>query len=226
MTMELCAGDSSHTASIGAAPAILVENPFTSLFGPATGPSGWLELLGEIAAKSVQKDAKGPMSRDISTAGKAPTASKSTACSKTFGPGMKKVTNSSSAKNLYYIKFLQTNNPITPAAFETHWNGLDKDTIKFYLIKLVLAAEIHATKQISEVDALDNTILACRFLTAPATQLYKTNTATRKNKTITILDPNPAAYALFMLFLQVPAESAQKMWFSGLQHAMPRLGPR
>ncbi|KAF8805267.1 hypothetical protein BYT27DRAFT_6672204 [Phlegmacium glaucopus] len=140
---EACVEDPSYTGTAGMAgaveapttvPAISVENPFASLFGPAIGPSGRLESLGETS-KGIVKEARVSTAKEASNATeKVYTESESIARAKTFGPGTKRVTTSSSAKNLYYIEYLQLNEPITPAAFEAHWSGLTKDTVKKYML--------------------------------------------------------------------------------------------
>ncbi|KJA13778.1 hypothetical protein HYPSUDRAFT_209259 [Hypholoma sublateritium FD-334 SS-4] len=103
--------------------SISVENPFASLFGPAVAPTGRLESLKEVA------EGKGSTTKEK---GGEANAAYVVARSKTFGPKAKKVTNSSSAKNLYYIDYLQSNDPITPTEFEEIWNALAKDVIKKY----------------------------------------------------------------------------------------------
>ncbi|KAF8797454.1 hypothetical protein BYT27DRAFT_7219194, partial [Phlegmacium glaucopus] len=106
-------------------------------------PSGRLESLGETS-KGIVKEARVSTAKEASNATeKVYTESESIARAKTFGPGTKRVTTSSSAKNLYYIEYLQLNEPITPAAFEAHWSGLTKDTVKKYmLLKLGLPLEL------------------------------------------------------------------------------------
>ncbi|KAF8815054.1 hypothetical protein BYT27DRAFT_7217564 [Phlegmacium glaucopus] len=81
-------------------------------------PSGQLESLGETL-KGIVKEARVSTAKEASnTTKKVYTKSESITHAKTFGPGTKRVTTSSSAKNLYHIEYLQLNEPITPATFE------------------------------------------------------------------------------------------------------------
>ena len=47
-------------------------------------------------------------------------------------------------RNLYYIEYLQTNDPITPAAFELIWSELPKEIVK-------VSPEINLVKVVNQI---------------------------------------------------------------------------
>ncbi|KJA16801.1 hypothetical protein HYPSUDRAFT_57991 [Hypholoma sublateritium FD-334 SS-4] len=121
-------------------PPLSVENPFAALYGPAAGPTGRIDSLSLIAKTASSNNAgkvptavaeTTPHAVQTTTDGDNESQALRLARSKVFPPGSKKITNSSSAKNLYYIDYLQANEPITPAAFELIWSELPKEIVKF-----------------------------------------------------------------------------------------------
>ncbi|KAF8527153.1 hypothetical protein BU17DRAFT_61781 [Hysterangium stoloniferum] len=48
--------------------------------------------------------------------------------------GMRRVTNTNSAKNLFYIEYLKTHDPVMPATFECVWKALGKEEIKKWTV--------------------------------------------------------------------------------------------
>ncbi|KJA17111.1 hypothetical protein HYPSUDRAFT_206473 [Hypholoma sublateritium FD-334 SS-4] len=113
-------------------PILAIENPFAALFGPAAGPSGRADSLKDTMkpdGKLPETTVKGSDSVGVADSND---EAEAFARSKVFGPGMKRITNSSSAKNLYYIKYLQTNDPVSPASFDVLWSALPKTAQKEY----------------------------------------------------------------------------------------------
>ncbi|KAF8811840.1 hypothetical protein BYT27DRAFT_7208145 [Phlegmacium glaucopus] len=112
------------TQQVGSQP-LTVNNPFASLFGPANGPSARIESLEVVLKKGSTKKAGASLVKDG-------TKKEGKTLLKTYAPGMKKVMGSSSEKNLYYMDYLQNNDPITPSAFKIHWKTLSKEEQKKY----------------------------------------------------------------------------------------------
>ncbi|KAF8971141.1 hypothetical protein BDZ97DRAFT_1341916 [Flammula alnicola] len=97
------------------------------LFGPPTGPSTRLNaLMSEKATAPAITGSTAPATLNT-TPKDAPTV------------GMKRVTASTSAKNLCYIAYLEDHEPISCAAFEDYYKKLPKDEIKNWNSKSRLA---------------------------------------------------------------------------------------
>ncbi|KAF8961792.1 hypothetical protein BDZ97DRAFT_1920928 [Flammula alnicola] len=126
-------GSTTTPASAGSAEAsqpLSLVNPFNALFGPATGPSTRIESL-RATATAAKVSGKATIKSLVKDGGKGKKGDTQPAeNSKTFAPGMKRVTASAAPKNLCYIEYLETHDPITPAAFESYWKAMDKDEIK------------------------------------------------------------------------------------------------
>ncbi|KAF8958602.1 hypothetical protein BDZ97DRAFT_1923497 [Flammula alnicola] len=127
-------GSTTTPASVGSVEAsqpLSLVNPFNALFGPATGFSTRIESLratataakvsGKATIKSLAKDGGKGKKGDTQPAENS---------NLTFAPGMKRVTASAAPKNLCYIEYLETHDPITPASFESYWKAMNKEEIK------------------------------------------------------------------------------------------------